>query len=215
VSQVIERTIQAAVPQDASVGIAMQAMDPSADAVSRASKSIVRLESAREAGVTGLGLVVSKDGAIIADRTAIAGLGDYVAVLPSGTRIRVSVVQMQANGDIVFLAPSTASSTISFSPIAFSGTPKLGQTVLSLSGTSSSMLRQGIVTEVIQPDTHSDGSEHGRISTTISLPLTTPGGPLFALDGSVLGMATYSLSKKDSGSFYPVAQLKAVIPSLK
>lgn len=215
VSQVIERTIQAAVPQNTSTASVAQATDPSADAVNQVSQSIVRLESARADGDTGLGLVVSKDGVIVADRSAIAGLGDYVAVLPSGARIRVSVIQMQANGDVVFLAPSVASSTIPFVPIVFGGTPKLGQTVMSLSGTSSPLLGQGIITEAVQSDAHSDGSDQGRISTTISVPSTTLGSPLFALDGSVLGMTTYSLSKKGSGSFYPISQLKAVIPSVK
>jgi len=215
VSQVIERTIQAAVPQSASVGVAIQPSDPGADAVSNVSQSIVRLESVSGDGITGLGLVVSKEGVIVADRTAIAGLGDYVAVLPGGNSLRVSVIQMQTNGDIVFLAPSIATSTIAFAPISFGASAKLGQSVLSLSGTSSPVVGQGIVTQAIPSSADPDGSGQGSISTTISVPSPTLGSPLFALDGSVLGMTTYSLSKKDGASFYPISGLKAVIPRLK
>ena len=214
VSQVIERTIQAAVPQDAAVGTATS-VDPTAEAVSQVSKSIVELESSHDDGVTGLGLVVSKQGVIIADRSAIAGLGDYVAVMPDGTHVPVAVVQMQANGDIVFLAPDQASSTVAFTPVSFGATPELGATALTLSGTSTPVLGQGLVTEAVPADPHSGGNDQGHISTTISSSDAMLGSPLFGSDGSVSGIATYSLSKGDAASFYPIAQLKAVIPALK
>jgi hypothetical protein len=215
VSQVIERTIQAAVPQDASVGTATGSGDLTARAVSQVSASVVQLESSHSAGVTGLGLVVSKSGVIVADKTSIAGLGDYVAIMPDGAHISVAVVQMQANGDIVFLAPSSATSTAAFVPIAFGGLPKLGASALSLSGTSTQVLGQGLVTEIVPADLHSDGIDQGHISTTISSHSVMLGSPLFGADGSVVGMLTDSLSKKETADFYPISQLKAVIPVLK
>jgi len=204
VSQVIERTIQAAVPQNASVGTAVT--DPIADAVTEVSASVVQLESSHTDTVTGLGLVVSKSGVIVADKTSIASLGDYVAVMPDGTHVPVAVVQMQASGDIVFLAPSPATTTARFSPIVFGGAPKLGSTALSLSGTSTQILGQGVVTESVPNE---------RISTTIDASKTMLGSPLFGADGSVLGIATYSLSKGEKAGFYPISQLQAVIPMLR
>ncbi len=214
VSQVIERTIQAAVPQDAAVGTAV-IQDQTATAVDKASASIVGLESSHNAGTVALGLVVSRNGVIVADKTSIAGLGDYVAVMPNGVRIPVAVVQMQADGDIVFLAPSPATSTAAFVPIAFGALPKLGATALSLSGTSTQVLGQGLVTETVPADPHSGGSDRGRISTTIPSKRVMLGSPLFGTDGSVTGMVTSSLSKDDTADFYPISQLKAVIPVLK
>lgn len=215
VSQVIERTIQAAVPQDSSTASVAQAGDPTASAVSKVSASIVQLESAHSSGVTGLGLVVSKDGVIIADKTSIAGLGEYVAILPGGARIPVSVVQMQASGDIVFLAPSSATSSPAFVPIAFASAPKLGQTALALSGTSTPVLGQGIVTEFMPAGANADAADVAHISTTISGSHAALGSPLFATDGSVLGIATYTSLKNDGGEFYPIAGLKAVIPNVR
>jgi S1-C subfamily serine protease len=121
---------------------------------------------------------------------------------------------MQANGDIVFLAPIGATASAAFVPITFGALPKLGQTVLSLSGTSTLALGQGIASEIVAADPRSDGSDPARIATTIvSRPLL--GSPLFDLSGSIVGIATYSLSKKDAISFYPISQLKAVVPVLK
>lgn len=213
VSQVIERTIEGATPQNAAVGSAVS-QDP-AVAVSRVSESIVELESNTNPTVTGLGLVVSNKGVIVADKSSIAGLGDYVAVLPNGTHVPVAVVQMQQNGDIVFLAPSPATTTIAFTPIAFGDNPRLGAIALSLSGTSTPALGQGLVTKVVPADPHSDGSDQAHIGTTISPSDVMLGSPLFGTDGTVTGIATYSLAKKGMADFYPITQLRAVIPALK
>ena len=215
VSQVIERTIQAAVPQNAAVGFATSTFDQTADAVSHVAESIVELEGKNSSAVTGFGLVVSRTGVIVADKSSIAGLDDYVAVLPNGAHIPVAVVQMQASGDIVFLAPNPATTTVSFDPIAFGGMPKLGATVLSLAGTSTQILGQGIVTETVPSDPHSAGNDQGRISTTISQSDVMLGSPLFGGDGAVVGIATNSLSKNGPASFYPAGQLQAVIPILR
>jgi len=215
VSQVIERTIQAAVPENAAVGLATSTIDQTAYAVDQVQRSIVELQSAQNSTATGLGLVVSKNGVIIADRNAIAGLGDYVAVLPTGQKISVAVVYMQANGDIVFLAPNSASTTVAFTPIVFGSNPKLGSRAFSLTGTSTPVLGQGIVTEVIPADPHSGGNDQAHITTSIDSSELMLGSPLFGSDGSVVGIKTYSLSKKDQASFYPISQLKTVIPTLR
>lgn len=207
ISQVIERTIQAAAPQDAAVGSATNT-DPTADAVAQVSQSVVELENSQGSEVTGLGLVVSRQGVIVADRSAIAGLGDYVAVMPDGAKVPVAVVQMQASGDIVFLAPSQASTAVAFTPIVFAVAPRLGAAALSLSGSTTQVLGQGIVTESVAGD-------QGHISTTISPSDVMLGSPLFGADGSVSGISTNSLSEKGAAVFYPIAQLKAVIPALK
>jgi S1-C subfamily serine protease len=216
VSQVIERTIQAAVPQNASVGsVGSNPADPTAAAVSKVRDSVVQLGSRRSGDIGGLGLVVSKTGIILTDQAAIASLSDYVAILPNGSRVPVSIVQMQVNGDIVFLAPTGSASSTPFTPISFGGIPKLGQSVLSLSGTSTPVLGQGIVSEMVSADAHSDSTDPGRIVTTIPATDSMLGSPLFASDGSVLGISTNSLAKRGTASFYPVEQLRTVVPSLR
>lgn len=219
ITQVVQRTMQEVVPQDAAVASALPISieDQTADAVSRLSRSLVKLRGRNSDIITGLGLVVSKTGVILTDKAGIAGLNEYEAVMPDGKRIPISVVQMQSNGDIVFLAPVIATTSTAFVPVTFGKAARLGETVLSLSiaGTSTSVLGQGIVTQSIPADAASDGNDKGLIETTISGSKLMLGSPLFDPSGALIGLETFSLSKKDNASYYPVSQLKGVIPAIK
>ncbi len=228
INQVVERIVA---PQNASVNDAtspvINAEDRITNAVAQVSKSVVKLRSIGSDTIVGLGLVISKNGIIIADKSTLAQLTGFEAVFADGSHSIMTTIQSQINGDIVFLAPNvTASST--FTPISFARSPKLGQTILTLSGTashngestSSLVLAQGIVSRTLLDNINPDGSQPALIDTSISVSnsgsKTTLGSPLFNLDGEVIGINTQTVSKgSDTATFYPITQLKGAIPKVQ
>jgi hypothetical protein len=215
VSQVIEKTIQQIAPQNASVAAAPATLaDQTAEAVQKVSESVVRLENKDGSNVGGLGLIVSKEGVIISDKAAIAGLTNYSAMQPDGSVVNVSVVRSQIDGDVVFLAPlpSALSGTV-YVPIEFAKPPELGQTVFSLTGTSTSVLGQGIITQTMERLASTTSA--APIMTSIPPSKVIAGSPLFDLSGKIIGMRTSSLDTRDGAEFYPISQLRSVIPKIK
>jgi S1-C subfamily serine protease len=175
----------------------------------------VKLRSLGSDTVVGLGLVISKDGIIMVDKSTLAQLTGFEAVFANGTHFPMSIIQSQINGDIVFLAPTVVAST-TFAPISFAPAPKLGQTILTLSGIISPTLAQGIISRTLQENINSDGSQPALIDTSISASKIILGSPLFNLDGEVIGMNTKTVSKDlDTAAFYPIMQLKGVVPKIQ
>ena len=195
-----------------------------ANATAIAQRSLVRIKllSDVNAGlgatdnskITGLGIVVSKSGLIVTDKSTIAVQGNYVAVLPDGHSLPVVVLQSQNNGDIVFLLAQmpTATTTETFTPIAFAPTtganaPALGSAVIALSGTDSTTVNQGIIKKI---NTDASSSPTSYV-TSIDPMQTLVGSPLFDLSGNIVGLQTFSF---DGDVFYPVGLIKGVIPAL-
>jgi hypothetical protein len=250
ISQVIEKTIQQAAPQqDAAVGtVTLNVDDQLATAVAKVSSSVVKIEDPRSNAIVGLGLVISKDGLIMADKSVVSqsygysnpgySVSNYSAMLSDGTIVPISLIpvsaaQSQANSDIVFFEPSSpaalssnsssdASSQTGFTAIIVSQSFSLGQTVFSLSGTSTVILGQGIVTDVTATSSLANGNPLPIVSS-ISGDKIAIGSPLFDVQGDVIGIRTSSLAADSSAvnpsdegsSFSPIAPLMAVIPVLK
>jgi hypothetical protein len=234
ISQVIEKTIQQAAPQDASVGtVTLSVDDQLATAVTKVSSSVVKIEDPRSNAIVGLGLVISKDGLIMADKSVVSqsygysnpgySVSNYSAMLSDGTIVPISLIpisaaQSQANSDIVFLEPSSnatanSSSQTAFVPITAAPSFSLGQSVFSLAGTSTAILGQGIVTDMAA--TSSPANISSPINTSIPTEKVSAGSPLFDIRGDVIGIRTSPLSSSDSSAFSPIAPLMALIPVLK
>ena len=215
VSQVIEKTIQQIVPQDAAVTTAQDGMhDQVAAAVQKVSNSVLKITDSSGTIIGGLGLAVSSDGVVMTDKSVINGINSLVAVLPSGESFPVYSARAQNNGDIVFLAPVNPKSPVlhHLVPVVFGNDPQLGLSLLSLSGTSTYMLGQGIVTQAVST---SSGSLLSMIETSIPLSKVAPGGPVFNLDGRVVGIKTTSSGDDTDANFYPVSAIMDAIPKLK
>ena len=225
VSQVIQQTIQQALPESASVASApISIQDQAASAVSTVSAGLVEVRRDSDNVRTGLAMVVDNDGFMITDKSSVDGSSSYSVFTADGRKIPIAVIQVQVAGDVAFLVPQTpiaSTSPAALTPVAFAQTPRLGQTVLSLSGaltgTSTPTLGQGIITSLDIPASPADLSGEGRIGTNIpvSQGKTISGSPLFDLSGAVVGIRTASLSGSDPVSFYPISQLRAAIPKLK
>lgn len=220
VVQTINNVVEHIVAQDNASANGAAAATPLEEkipsAIARVSRSIVRLAGANSETIAGIGLTVSSKGIVITDKSVIASLGSFQAILADGTHIPMVVIQSQINGDIVFLAPAAGDTGIvfqkiastTFTPIVFAPTPKLGGSVLSLSGAQPPLLGQGLISRIADA---SSGTP--RVDTTILASQVSIGSPLFTLDGEVIGISAASI-KNDAGTagFYPVGQLKVVIP---
>lgn len=207
ITQVIQKTV-ATMPTGATstAAVAIAVSDQVADATDKVMSSLVRLRAGDDGRVAGIGLIVSKNGDIMADKSLTDSIDFPQAVFGNGTSVPIRITRFQLEGDIAFLAPSRTIS-IEMRPIIISNQSRLGGSVWSLSGTSTYELEQGIITGVsLGPD-----GKASMIRTSISSNIL-PGAPLFDATGAVLGISAGSTAKDHTDSFYPVAAARAGIP---
>jgi S1-C subfamily serine protease len=225
INHVIERTVEKVItPTPSSSPVVIQSnkiVDPIADAVSSASKSLVQIKVRKENGnyeVTGLGLIVTKGGMVLTDKSLISQFGTYTAVVQNGNEYQIQVVQAQPTTDIAFvlmLVPDSDKKNVTFTPIQFpSEISKLGQTVVALSGIQDLSVSQGLVKK-IKYEEASSTMLHS-FETNVPAGQTTIGGPLVDVFGNIIGMKTLSLPAQFEGgsAFYPTYLLKNAIPTL-
>lgn len=208
ITQVVQRTVSNAVSTEgnaAAVSIAVD--DQVADATAEVIPSIVRLRDGAYGSVAGLGLIVSAHGSIMADKNVIDNLNYPEAVFADGTSVKINITRFQIAGDIAFLAPDVPLKT-PVKPVKFADPVRLGATVWSLTGTSTYILSQGIVSEL--PPIGSTGLSF--VNTTIQLDKTMSGAPLFDASGAVIGIETRSSHNPAGASFYPVHAVETAVP---
>ena len=208
ITQVIEKTV-ASVPTGATstAAVSIAISDQVADATDKVIPSLVRVRDGDNGPVTGLGLIVSKGGTVMADKNVMDKLNIPQAVFGNNTSVPVTIIRFQMGGDIAFLAPQRSIS-IELKPVSFGDVPRLGATAWSLTGTSTYALSQGIVTQ-IETDTNGTATV---IHTSIPAKNLLPGAPLFDADGRVIGIATNSVETDSSASFYPTELVQNAIP---
>ena len=212
INRVVERTIEKVVEEstgntDSKSASAIRAIDQISIAVEDMSKSVVRLkpEGGDKSSVLGLGIVVSKEGVIVTDKSNVPSTGNTVAVFYNGDEYPVRVVQSQIVGDIVFLAlnvPENKKIDVVITPVSFASSIKLGQRVLALSGKESDILEDGIIEKI----------DEENIKTSISNSLIVLGSPLMSVHGDAIGIKTKSLESESGTIFYPLNLLKPIIP---
>ncbi|MDE1941486.1 MAG: hypothetical protein KGI66_05170 [Patescibacteria group bacterium] len=214
VSQVIEKTIREVAPQSAAVAESAPAPAQAvAEAVRTASASLVVVEDAGSKAALGLGLVVTGSGDIITVKKVTASARDYAALLPDGTVLPVSVTMSQDNGDIVFLAPSVETKPkISFAPAILADSISLGDGAISLSGTSTLALGQGLIDGAGSASTSAllDGSS-SPITVSMGPEAAPEGSFLFDMSGRVLGVMAGAPKSGSEAVFYPISAVKAAI----
>jgi S1-C subfamily serine protease len=216
VERIIQDTVASALPSSnlAAVGQPGSSSGGSlTTSIDTISKSIVKVgEYAGDTPVSGLGVVVNARGTVMTDKSVIAGLNNDGITYPNGKSYRAVVIQLQTNGDLVFLDPvvsaSNATSTI-FVPASIGTFPKLGEAVASLGGSNADTLGVGVVDQII---TAGASSTPTAISTTIDSSKVLTGSPLFDLSGAVIGIQTSSLSSKSGTEFYPITPVKSAFP---
>ncbi|MEY2664212.1 MAG: hypothetical protein RIT04_20 [Candidatus Parcubacteria bacterium] len=218
INNVVEHTIERVVSnqsgQTASVsdGTGISSNSESlADAIDKSSKSLVRIKhignSATDAStITGFGVVVSKDGVIVTDKSTVSVFGSYVALFSDGTELPIDLFQSQNNGDIAFLiAHQKGTSTKTFQPVSFATSSlKLGAPVFAIGGSATLSLAQGFI---------SNTDMSTSISTSLSPKAVMIGSPLINAAGAFIGIRTASLDGvAETAVFYPLSLIKSAIP---
>ena len=215
INRVVERTIEQVSPQEAATGKAViNSAEQLGLVMKNVSASIVKIKDQSKDQIIGLGAIVTGRGVMLTDKALISANGAE-AVLADGLNIPISVVQSQINGDIVFVAPRVKiTPTPVFKAISLGDSTVLGQSVFSLSGTSTLILGHGLIIE-ISPSQNLSNSQPTLIRTSIRSLNTLPGSLLFDLEGRAIGLYAPSFSSQDSLVFFPLKGLRTVIPVLR
>lgn len=218
INQVVERTIQVASSPSASFGtVAIKVDDQVANAVSMVSPSMIKLTTKLTPDVViGMGVIVSKEGILMADSSILSLIGDDLSgIMPDGSRMLFSVISQHVQDKVIFLRPEVAHpSSYSFTPITFSSNANLGQTVFALSNVSGQILSNGIITQADIPiGATSTNITSGIIGTTIDKKQVVSGSPLFAPNGEVIGMRLVNQNLESGTAFYPIGFLGMNIPT--
>lgn len=184
-------------------------------------KSIVRINETDTilGGTTfyGIGLVVSKDGYIAADKKTVVVNNIYTAMMSDGTDLRLIPIGLDKQTNFVLFrasqpeknADGSTPSPYTFVPATLGDIePKLGQTLIGLGGDTTNAVSVG---RAISLNTRESGTGTSTvkyltgINTDLSTTNLVDGSPIFNLSGDVVGV---ELSTNALKSFTPISVLK-------
>lgn len=210
------------------------------DSINKNIKSVVRIKEKDAVLLTssfyGMGLVVSKDGLIAADRKTITPNNAYIATMSDGVELFLIPQGLDKQTNFVLFKagqllkvvenmtePLTASANLAqavkssyvFMPAIFSDKePQLGQTLISLGGEKENSVAVGRIVS-LDMKTSGTGSTTVKYISSINTDIASrdliDGSPVFNLSGDVAGL---QLSLDDSKSFTPVSILKKELTTL-
>jgi S1-C subfamily serine protease len=192
------------------------------DSINKNVKSIVRIEEKDTFSGTvsfyGMGLVVSKEGLILADRKIINSANVYTATMSDDTKIVLNATGVEKQTNFIMFKPKVVEGETSkyvYTPATISDTePKLGQTLISVGGSTTNTIALGRALTLNTKDLVV-GTTTTKYLSTIDTDLPTKdllsGSPLFNLSGDVVGLKPAG----DSGKiFVSSVVLKREIASL-
>lgn len=203
-----------------------------ADVVEKAKPSVVSIVTSGSgsrggfmAQAAGTGIVVSKDGYILTNRHVVSGASSASVAMSDGTTYdNVKVVGSDPLNDLAFLKISGAKN---LKPATFgdSKTIRIGQSVVAIGnalGQYQNTVTSGIISGLGRPVVaSSDGSGRNAeslsdlIQTDAAINSGNSGGPLFNLQGQVIGINTAVASDAQSIGFaIPVGAAKGMLKNL-
>jgi S1-C subfamily serine protease len=250
VNRVVEKTIERVVPeksQSAAVitkeTVVLKQEDLTIEAVEKNARSLVRIkgvirQEADAAGglndtetretLLGVGVIISKEGAIITDRRVIAKGDNYSAVLSDGKTMPLKIAGSdEENGIILFLPIKDPEDkdNHTFAPAVIGDSDKLrlGQTAVALSGKERNTVSLGIISSLINKEMPVIDQISGKVSTirsvhtieTDSKGNNLPGSVLLDLNGAVVGFSFGGqIGVVGDSGYLATNVVKAKIPAL-
>jgi S1-C subfamily serine protease len=226
INRIVEKTIETVTPAPTDSGshevttVVVKEEDQIIDSINKNIKSIARITAKNtDSGIVdfySIGLVMSKDGMIAAERSPISSANKYIAKMSDGTEFVLTPLGVDRQTNFIVFKPSIPEkSTYVFVPATFSDSePKLGQTLVGLGGEDSNSIAVG---RVVSLDTKNDivGTSTVKylagINTDTSTRDLTDGSPFFNLSGDIVGL---KISPDSSRSVLPSSILKKEIVSL-
>jgi S1-C subfamily serine protease len=221
INRIVEKTIETVVSpgittpsQKEVTTVVVKEEDLIISSIDKNLKSVVRInEKDAVSGLTsfyGIGLIIDKNGLIAADRKVVTANNTYVAKMSDGKEITLvpQNIEKQTNF-ILFKIIETDKTQYTFVPAVFDDqTPKLGQTLTSLSGEIGNSVSVGRVTSLDMKESGTGTTTTKylvAINTDIVADKLVNGSPIFNLSGDVVGI---KLSFDASKSFTPISILK-------
>ncbi len=225
INRIVEKTIETVTPatvttpsQKEVTTVVVKEEDLIVDSINKNIKSVVRIKEKDGVlgGVTfyGMGLVLTKEGIIAADRKVFSDANIYTAVMNDGKEFPLTIVGINKQTDFVLFKANqgdkvTDKTAYPFSPAKLSDVdPKLGQTIIALGGDETNAVAVG---RVISLDMKESGVGSSTIkylsgiNTDVLTKELVDGSPAFNLSGDVVG---FKLSSDSSKIFVPVSILR-------
>lgn len=237
INRIVEKTIETVTPGIVApqkptevTTVVVKEEDQIVDSINKNIKSIVRIEEKdSETGIVdfyGIGLVISKEGVVGADKKTISSQNVYTGTMSDGTEFVLTPTGVSKDTNFILFKPilseKTGTSTTTpakpayvFTPAVFGANePKLGQTLIGLGGSVKNSVVVGRVVSLDMKDLKV-GSTTTQYLTTIDTDISTKGlvngSPVFNLSGDVVGV---KLTSNPLGSFTPINVLKEEIIEL-
>ncbi len=207
INRVVERTIEKVVPEEGDGGTVVKEVttvvseeDSVLDSIEKNAKSIVRIkDSAGE--FVGLGVVVSDTGVIVVDRRSYSGT-NHSALFYDGASYNISKSFPDTENGVVFLKIGKAQSDkykFYTGLLGNSGSIKLGQTVIAISGKDRNTVSIGRVSDIEKVE-----ESIIKIHTDIRSLKATPGSPIVNLNGEIVGLELESPESSITNSYLPI-----------
>lgn len=221
INRVVERTIEKVVPSVAEnktttkevTTVVVKEEDMVIDAIGKNTKSIVRIKSDGDQAFFGLGLILDKDGTVVADGLNFNPEKTYDAVLFDGKSFDLEVLDTKGNTGFVFFEIKKDDKAV-FTPAVFgsSDSLQLGQSVIAVSGIDQMSIATGRVSTLKRAgDTATSTGTIISIETDVKLKDSAFGGPLLNLSGQIVGINTAKFNALQTGIFAPISLVQESI----
>lgn len=222
INRVVERTIEKVVPTEGEpekvvTTVVVNEEDRIIDAIAKNEKSIVRLKILGADGsevVSGLGLVIDKDGTIVADIVNYNVALSYSIFFHDGKKLTSGRVYVDKENGLVFIktsVPSTENGKYVFYPANFSNSDnlKIGQTLVAIGGKDTNVASIGRIREFNKTN---DNTTVLGIISDIAVGKTSPGSPVLNLSGEIVGIEAPVMEGDTKFSYIPINMIKGAIP---
>ncbi len=227
INRVVERTVEKVVSQPNNsttkeVTVVVKEEDLVIDAIEKNSKSLVRIYEGRAPGnnvFVGIGLVLSNEGAIVADKRSIAATGSYSATFFDGRSFPLRISASSDKTNALFLSvikDSNISYTFYPAVVANSDVLQLGQTVIGLGGKERNVIAVGRIIGLVGKSATSTTAQTTEPISAIESDKAPEGGTsgslLLNLNGEVVGLHFPELNQNDS-TYVAINVLKRANPT--
>ena len=222
INRVVERTIERVVPTEGKpekvvTTVVINEEDRVLEAIAKNEKSIVRLKTLGADGsevVTGLGLVVSSDGVIVADLRSYSNSSSYSILFYDDRTYPIGKVFVDDKLGLVFIKTNISqgeSPKYTFYPSTFGNSDglKIGQSLVSISGRDSNAASIG---RIFQLSFAEDKKTITNILSDIKITKSHPGSPVLNLSSEVVGLEAPLGELETEYSYIPINVVKGATP---
>ena len=222
INRVVEKTIERVVtepgkPDKVVTTVVVNEEDRVLESIAKNEKSLVRLKTIGADGtevVAGIGIVISADGAIVADLRSYNAASTFAISFYDGKVYPAGKVFVDNEHGLVFVKtslPQNETPRYTFYPAVFgdSDTVKIGQTLVAISGRDSNAASIG---RVFQLTFGEDKKTVKNIFSDIKISKSHFGSPAINLSGEVLGLEAPLAETDTEYSYIPINIVKSATP---